>query len=136
LPAGLAIDSGSAALRRFLLARCDIDALVGFENHRGVFPIHRSIRFLLLTASRGRPTQNMACRFGLDDPADLESVGEEAAAAIPWFNVRLPSPLLEQLSGDDLTIPWFRAPMDLAIAQRAAALFPPLGSERGWSARF
>jgi hypothetical protein len=136
LPAGLATDNGSAPLRRFLLTRCDVDALVGFENHRGIFPIHRSIRFLLLTASPGRPTQTIACRFGVNDPADLESVGEEPAAAIPWFSVRLPSPLLEQLSGDDLTIPWFRAPIDLAIAQRAAALFPPLGSERGWSARF
>jgi hypothetical protein len=136
LPAGLATDNGSAPLRRFLLTRCDVDALVGFDNHRGIFPIHRSIRFLLLTASPGRPTQTIACRFGVNDPADLESVGEEPAAAIPWFSVRLPSPLLEQLSGDDLTIPWFRAPIDLAIAQHAAALFPPLGSARGWSARF
>lgn len=136
LPAGLAIDSGSASLRRYLLTRCDVDALVGFENHRGVFPIHRSIRFLLLTATAGRPTRSIACRFGVDDPADLESVGEEPAAAVPWFSVKLPSPLLEQLSGDDLTIPWLRAPMDLAIAERAAALFPPLGSDGGWSARF
>lgn len=136
LPAGLAIDCGSASLRRFLLARCDVDALVGFENHRGIFPIHRSIRFLLLTATAGRPTRSIACRFGVDDPAHLESVGEEPAAAVPWFGVRLPSPLIERLSGDDLTIPWLRTPMDLAIAERAAALFPPLGSDRGWSARF
>src|SRR4029077_1111269 len=61
LPAGLAIDSGSASLRRFLLTRCDVDALVGFENHKGVFPIHRSIRFLLLTATAGRPTHAIAC---------------------------------------------------------------------------
>ena len=94
LPAGLAIDSGSASLRRYLLTRCDLDALVGLENHRGVFPIHRSIRFLLLTATAGRPTRSIACRFGVNDPADLESVGDEPAAADPWFNVRLPSPLL------------------------------------------
>ena len=56
IPAGLAMDAGSASLRRFLLARCDVDALVGFENRRGVFPIHRSIRFLLMTASVGRST--------------------------------------------------------------------------------
>ena len=136
LPAGLATDSGSASLRRLLLTRCDVDALVGFENHRAVFPIHRSIRFLLLTASPGRPTQSIGCRFGVDDPADLESVGEEPAAVLPWFNVRLSSPVLEEVSGDEMTIPWFRAPIDLAIAQRAAAVFPPLGSERGWSARF
>ncbi len=136
LPAGLAIDNGSAALRRYLLTRCDVDALVGFENHRGVFPIHRSIRFLLLTATAGRPTRSIACRFGVDDPADLESVGEEPAAAVPWFGLRLSSPLLERLSGGDLTIPWLRAPMDLEIAERAASLFPPLGSDDGWSARF
>ena len=136
LPAGLAIDHGSAPLRRFLLTHCDVDAIVGFENHRGVFPIHRSIRFLLLTATSGRPTGSIACRFGVGDPADLESIGDEPAAALPWFSVRLASPLLEQLSGGDLTIPWLRAPIDLAIVQRAAALFAPLGSERGWSARF
>src|SRR6185503_5111464 len=135
LPAGLALDSGSAPLRRFLLTGCDVDGLVGFENHRGVFPIHRSIRFLLLTATAGRPTGTIACRFGADDPADLESVGEEPAAG-PWFNVRLRSPLLERLSGDTLTIPWLKAPIDLAIAERSAALFPQLGSEQGWSAQF
>jgi hypothetical protein len=136
LPAGLAIDSGSASLRRFLLTRCDVDALVGFENHRGVFPIHRSIRFLLLTATAGQPTHTIACRFGVADPVDLESVGEEPVPASPWFGVRLPSALLERLSGDTLTIPWLRTPMDLAIAERSAALFPPLGNDRGWSARF
>ena len=44
--------------------------------------------------------------------------------------------LLRHLSGDDLTIPDFRAPTDLAIAERAAALFPPLGNQDGWQARF
>src|SRR5260221_656861 len=47
LPSGLATDHGSAALRRRLLSECDIDALVGIDNQRGVFPIHRSVRFLL-----------------------------------------------------------------------------------------
>ena len=81
LPAGLAIDSGSASLRRFLLTRCNVDALVGFENHKRVFPIHRSIRFLLLTATAGQPTHTIACRFGVDDAADLESVGEATELA-------------------------------------------------------
>jgi len=42
LPSGLATDHGSAPLRRMLLSRCDVDAMVGMDNHRGVFPIHRS----------------------------------------------------------------------------------------------
>ena len=58
LPAGLAMDPGSAPLRRVaVLAMCDVDALVGFENRRGVFPIHRSIRFLLVNG-HGRPTDD------------------------------------------------------------------------------
>jgi len=136
VPAGLGMDAGSAALRRFLLSRCDIDALVGFENRRNVFPIHRSIRFLLLTASAGRPTSSVTCRFGVDDAAELEAAGDEPAAALSWFPLRLPMPLIERLSGGDLTIPWLRRPTDLGIAERAAALFPPLGDERGWAARF
>src|SRR6476646_10133387 len=41
LPAGLAIDRGSAALRRMLLSWSDVDAIVGLDNRLGVFPIHR-----------------------------------------------------------------------------------------------
>src|SRR5204862_3853305 len=47
LPSGLATDHGSARLRRRLLNECDVEALVGIDNRRGIFPIHRSVRFLL-----------------------------------------------------------------------------------------
>ena len=136
LPSGLATDHGSASLRRRLLADCEVDALVGFDNHHGIFPIHRSVRFLLLTASRGTPTTRVACRFGERDPASLEQVGDEPAAQCAWFPVRLSPDLLHQLSGDDLAIPDIRSPTDLSLAERAAALFAPLGSVEGWNVRF
>src|SRR5207237_1870113 len=79
LPSGLATDQGSASLRRMLLATCDVDAIVGIDNHRGIFPIHRSVRFLLVTASAGQPTLSIACRLGLADPAELESLGDASA---------------------------------------------------------
>jgi hypothetical protein len=60
LPSGVATDHGSAALRRRLLRQCDVDAVVGLDNQRGVFPIHRSVKFLLATATKGPPTQTMA----------------------------------------------------------------------------
>ena len=82
LPSGLATDQGSAALRRHLLAQCDVDALVGFDNQHGVFPIHRSVRFLLVTAARGAPTRTIACRLGERNPASLESIGDESSAHI------------------------------------------------------
>ena len=136
LPAGLAIDRGSAALRRMLLSRSDVDAIVGLDNRLGVFPIHRSVRFLLMTATAGAPTRKIACRFGEHETASLERIDEEPAATSSWFNVAITTPLLERISGDELTIPWLETPKDLSVAEHAAALYPPLGSERGWHIRF
>ena len=134
LPSGLATDHGSAALRRLLFSRCRVDALVGMDNHRGVFPIHRSVRFLLLTASAGSPTERIACRLDLDDPASLESIGDELSDEA--FPVQVSPALLARLSGPDLALPHLRTASDLVIVERAASLFPPLGSAEGWAVRF
>src|SRR5262249_15831048 len=40
LPAGVITDHGSARLRRRLFSHCNVDALIGFENSRAIFPIH------------------------------------------------------------------------------------------------
>jgi hypothetical protein len=136
LPSGLATDHGSASLRRRLLRDCDVDTLVGLDNHRGVFAIHRSVRFLLATATKGKPTSRIACRLGESDPTSLDSAADESLTTSTWFRVHLTTDLIQRLSGDALTIPELRTEMDLAIAERAATLFPPLGSDAGWSARF
>src|SRR5262249_51618642 len=60
LPSGLATDHGSSALRRLLLSRCDVDAIVGMDNHRGACPIHRSVRVLLVAATAGSATGRFA----------------------------------------------------------------------------
>ena len=75
-----------------------------------------------LSPGRGRPFRARAA----EDRADRDA----------WFSVRLSPGLLHRLSGDDLAVPDIRAAVDLTIAERAAALFPPLGSDSGWSARF
>jgi len=136
LPSGLATDHGSAPLRQLLLTRCDLDALVGIDNHRGIFPIHRSVGFLLLTASPGSATRRVACRFGIEDPAVLEGIGEESSETSAWFPVHVSPALLERISGSGLAIPALRSATDLGIVDRASALFPLLGSSRGWAAQF
>jgi hypothetical protein len=130
------MDRGSAALRRLLLSRCDLDTLIGFENLKRIFPVHRSIRFVLLSATSGRPTGSVACRFGLTDPAELEALADGRQRPEPWFPVQLRRESIERLSGADLSFPWIRRSTDFAIADRAAALFPPLGSADGWSIAF
>jgi hypothetical protein len=136
LPSGFATDHGSAPLRRLLFSRCAADAMVGFVNQRRIFPVHRSVRFLLLTASRGTPTTSMACRFGEADPGVLPTESGDGASDSSWFPIRLSPALIEKLSGDDLTIPDVRSPADLAILERAATLFRPLGDKAGWHVRF
>jgi hypothetical protein len=132
VPWGLAADHGSAPLRRLLFSRTAVDAFVGFDNRDAVFPIHRSVKFLLATATAGKTTSTIACRFGERDPDVL--VGSEDGNA--WFPLNLSLPLIEQLSGRDLSIPDLRSAADLAIAERLASLFPPLGDARSWGARF
>jgi len=136
LPAGLLNDHGSAALRRRLFDDCDVDALVGFTNERGVFPIHRSVRFVLVTASRGSPTRTIACRFGEHDPGSLEHVGPEPASTSSWFTLRLSRAWIDRVSGDSLLVPDVRDPIDVAILERVASSFPRLGTTDGWNARF
>ena len=72
LPWGLATDHGSAALRRLLFERCATDAIVGFDNSGGIFPIHRGVRFLLLSTSPGAATREVRCRLGERSPAVLD----------------------------------------------------------------
>ncbi len=134
LPSGFATDQGSASLRRLLFSRCSVDALVGMDNRRGVFPIHRGVRFLLVTASIGTPTDRIACRLDIDDPAALESIDEGISGGRPAVHV---SPaLLERISGPDLAVPNLRCALDVAIVERAASLFAPLSSPTAWGVRF
>ncbi|MEQ1729083.1 MAG: N-6 DNA methylase, partial [Vicinamibacterales bacterium] len=137
LPSGIVADAGSASLRRLLFARARVERIVGFDNRRGTFPIHRSVRFVLLSATTGTPTTEIACRFGEQDPVALNRVtSDDDRIDSTWFTTRVTPALLQRVSGDDLSIPDLRSPLDLAIVERAVSLFPPLNSEVGWHARF
>ena len=134
VPHGLASDQGAAPLRHLLLRECRTDAIVGFENRRGVFPIHRSLRFLLVTTTRGGETHELRCRFGLQDPAVLDGLAERPPLeALP---IGLTPALLERLSGPDLAIPDIRSREDLALVERLCASHPRLADPGGWGAAF
>ncbi len=59
LPAGVASDQGSGALRRHLLDSVSIDRVLGFDNREAIFPIHRDTKFLLLTGTKGGATESI-----------------------------------------------------------------------------
>lgn len=138
LPAGFATDHTSAPLRRALLSRTCVDTISGFDNRRAIFPIHRSVRFLIFTSSAGSATKHIACRFGIDDPAELEAIpdhGERSTGTLAHTVVLTPA-FLTSLSGDSLAIPELRSAMDLRILERVVYSVPRLDAADGWNARF
>jgi len=135
LPSGLALDRTCSALRRHLLERHCIDTFVQFDNRRAIFPIHRSLRFVMCTATAGQPTQQFDCICGVDDPALLDGLPEERSGE-RLRPVRLNTDLLRRLTGETLAIPDFRSAVDVQIAERIAAHYLPLSDPAGWGATF
>jgi hypothetical protein len=72
-------------------------------------------------------------RLGEVDPTVLET---DTAGHESWFPVYVTRALLERLSGVGLAVPGLKTSTDLTIAERAAALFPPLADPAGWGASF
>jgi len=134
LPAGFVADAGSAALRRMVFTTCDVDSLVAIDNRTRIFPIHRSVRFVVVAATAGGPTKRIACRFGLDNMNELAAL--EADAATAAFPIGITCDALERISGPSLAIPDLRRPIDLAIVEKATSLFAPLKSPSGWNVQF
>jgi hypothetical protein len=131
LPSGVISDAGAAPLRRHLFDRADVDAITGLDNRDGIFPIHRSTRFVLMTCTPGRPTQAIRCRFGITRVEELERSGD----ATP--SLTLTRAFIDRLSGaDDLGVPELTTSRDLAIVERISASVPRLGSDDGWAVRF
>lgn len=128
LPSGVIADVGAAPLRRLLFDRAGVDDVIGVDNREAIFPIHRSVRFVLLSATAGAVTTALRCRFGVTRPAELERDAEP---------VVLTRRFLASVSGeDDLGVPEIRSAQDLSIVERLSATLPPLASSRGWGAAF
>jgi hypothetical protein len=137
LPWGLASDHGCARLRRLLIDRCDTESLIGLDNADRIFPIHRGLRFLLLTTTSGGETRRVRCRFGERDATVLDTMPDHLSGTPPaLLPVVLTRALIERLSGEQLAVPDVRTPADVAIVERLLARFPPVSSADGWKARF
>jgi hypothetical protein len=135
-PSGLATDAGSSRLRRALLDRTRVDTLIGFTNRDGIFPVHRSVRFLLVAATSGERTGSIPCRFGERDASVLDRMPDDPSRPDPAVPVVLTPALVERVSGPALLIPELATPMDLRIVERIAASWPALGAADGWHAQF
>jgi hypothetical protein len=130
LPSGMMGDTGAGPLRRRLFDAAAVDAITGIDNRDAIFPIHRGLRFVLLTCTPGAPTTQAHCRFGITHPDQLEPAG----GAAPLVITRA---FLSRISGDDdLGVPELASLRDLRVVEKITASCPRLGAAAGWSAHF
>ena len=130
LPSGIATDRGSGTLRRHLLDRTAIDTWIGFDNRRRIFPIHRSIRFVVLATANGGSTDVLKFRCGLTDAAALE----QDAAASQFLTVSRSR--LESWSPESLAIPELPDAAALSLISGISSRIPALADPAGWNVRF
>lgn len=128
LPSGIATDRGSTALRRHLFDRTSLDTWLGFDNRRRIFPIHRSMRFVVLSATNAARTDALTFRCGLTDPRALDA--EPAAPPVSISRARL------EAWSADLAIPEIPDATALSILSSIAGRIPALGDGAGWNVRF
>lgn len=133
LPSGFTIDHGCAALRRQLLDRTSVDALTVVDNREALFPIHRGLKFVMLTATKGGCTTALPCRFGMHAASDFDRLPE---SGVDPHAVTVGRELLEQISGEQLAIPEFCTQLDATLAARLALANPPAAAADGWNLRF
>jgi hypothetical protein len=133
LPGALLTDRGSLRLREALLNGWRVDSLVSFDNRDAIFPIHRGVRFVMLTASAGSATERLHARFGLHAPSALDDMPDEGRIA---GALDISRTLIARFGGDGPVVPELGTELDCALLARILAHAPPLASADGWGARF
>ena len=132
LPAGLASDHGSALLRRWLLDRTSIDTFTTLDNRDGIFPIHRSLKFLLLTFGNAGSTMALPARMGLRSAEALDRLPD---LGVDPDSLALPRAFLDAGSGE-AAVPDIRTRADLDILMSVLGRVPALGAAGGWGIHF
>ena len=130
LPSGIATDHGSAALRRRLFDRTTIDTWLGFDNRYRIFPIHRSMRFVVMSTTNDGETRTLRFKCGLTDAEVLQR--DDLLGDV----MTLSRARIALLDPDHLTIPEVSNATAVAILTGIADRVPALGDPSGWHVRF
>lgn len=136
LPSGIATDQGSADLRRTLFDRATIDTWLGFDNRQAIFPIHRSMRFVVMTATHGGSTDRLDFQNGLQHAAALDQRPSRPREDVAPGRLSVSRSRLESWDPLHLTIPEVTTREALGILTLAATTVPRLSAPDGWRARF
>jgi hypothetical protein len=133
LPSGFASDQGSSFLRRHVFERTEVRTFTTIDNADALFPIHRGLKFLLLTFTTPGRTTDVPVRSGVRGVEVLERVADcEADSGA----LSVPRALVEKVSGESLAVPALRTAIDLRIVSAVSLGIPALSDSEGWAAQF
>jgi hypothetical protein len=112
--------------------------MVGFDNAAGIFPIHRGVRFLLLSTSPGTSTRRVRCYFGHRDPAVLDALAGGCLASDDRDDegVSLSPAFLRRTSGTRSAFPYLRSAQDQRLLERLCHEHPVLTDPGTWALAF
>lgn len=133
VPWGFAVDDGAAGLRSAMVDAGALDTIVGCDNARGLFPVHRGLRFAVIVATPGGPPHDTHARFGVATTEALEVMTASQGEAL---TIRLDGASLARLGGPTRRIPDLRHADDRPWLARVMDAHPPIGAANGWQARF
>lgn len=144
LPESVYMSSPATGVRQRLLTEGLLERCFAFENRRAIFPIHRSVKVVLLTAQHsGGPTRSFKAAFlvGKDAAGRDRSVSvEELPATLANLEERAPELAvadIRALAPETWAFPELQTALDAQIAAQLAAAHPPLNlDDRGWNLRF
>ena len=133
VPSAIYNNEGCTGLRHLLLDECQVERFYGFENHRKIFPIHSSYKFVNLVYCKGAPERNgFEAAFMRHDLSELEEPGLK-----PWM-VPVKKSEVERMSPGTLAFLEYRSPRDREIVLKMYEGKKLLGDqgEGTWNARF
>ena len=160
VPSGLYTDEGCKELRRMFLENSRVAFLIGIENREGIFPIHRSFKFTLLSTLKRKQERDYKFKAGFfigsrpdnakNEILDAETIlkgsfapkAEELENLLPLVldnGLEISRGLIEKFSPDTLSIMEFKRQMDIDLAGKIYDDWPLLGDtdERwAWNVKF
>ncbi len=125
LPGGVLTDHGAAGLRHHLFEHAAVDRLSMFDNREALFPIHRAVRIVAVTATSGPRTESLL----LDDGVQVG--GRRRVTAAGSAPRLLPRALLERASGPSQAVPWLRDGAQVRLLEQLVTLPRLAGPEWG-----
>jgi len=144
LPDSLYVSAPATGVRQHLLGESVLERCWVFENRKALFPIHRSVKVVLLVAQRGGgPTERFKAAFftGKKPDGTERAVGlDELPRVLADLDREAPELTVDQvkaLAAETWSFPELQTALDAQIVAQVAACHPALNlDERGWGLTF